>query len=54
MDTWLKTHAALILPIAGALYLAGGDTLHLAKDRTTLAWMVRRYMTIVYCQCSIL
>jgi len=54
MDAWLKTHAALILPIAGALYLAGGDTLHLANDRTALAWMVRRNMTIVYCQCPIL
>jgi 2-dehydropantoate 2-reductase len=54
MDAWLKTHAALILPIAGALYLAGGDMLHLADDRAALAWMVRRYMTIVYCQCPIL
>lgn len=41
MDAWLKTHAALILPIAGALYLAGGDTLHLADDCTAPAWMAR-------------
>ena len=26
MDAWLKTHVALVSPIAHALYLAGGDT----------------------------
>jgi hypothetical protein len=54
MDAWLKTHAALILRIAGALYLADGDMLHLADDRAAQVWMARRNMTIVYCQCPIL
>jgi 2-dehydropantoate 2-reductase len=31
MDAWLKTHAALVIPIAGAIYAAGGDMGRLAR-----------------------
>lgn len=33
IDAWLKTHAALVAPLAGALTLAGGDNFSLARDR---------------------
>jgi 2-dehydropantoate 2-reductase len=41
MDAWLKTHAALVSPIANAVYLAGGDIYRLAKTRDGLVLMVR-------------
>ncbi len=31
MDAWLKTHVALVSPIANAIYLAGGSNYRLAK-----------------------
>jgi ketopantoate reductase len=40
-DAWLKTHAALIVPMAGALAMAGGDLLRLAGTRDALVWLVR-------------
>jgi 2-dehydropantoate 2-reductase len=33
IDAWLKTHAALVAPLAGALTLAGGDNFSMARDR---------------------
>jgi 2-dehydropantoate 2-reductase len=33
MDAWLKTHAALVSPIANAIYMLGGDIHLLAHDR---------------------
>ncbi len=33
IDAWLKTHAAIISPLANALYLAGGDNYRLANTR---------------------
>ncbi len=36
IDAWLKTHAAIISPIANALYLAGGDNYRLANTRDGL------------------
>ncbi|MEN9938024.1 MAG: hypothetical protein RLZZ387_4603 [Chloroflexota bacterium] len=41
MDAWLKTHVALVSPIANALYLAAGDTYRLARTRDGLALLVR-------------
>ena len=41
MDAWLKTHLALVSPIANALYLAGGDNYRLAHTRDGLVLMVR-------------
>ena len=41
MDAWLKTHAALVVPIACALYLAGGDNYRLARTRDGLVLMLR-------------
>lgn len=41
MDAWLKTHVALVSPIANALYLAGGDNYRLADTRDGLVLMVR-------------
>ena len=41
MDAWLKTHVALVSPIANALYLAGGDTYRLARTRDGLVLLVR-------------
>ncbi|MGB8646978.1 MAG: 2-dehydropantoate 2-reductase N-terminal domain-containing protein [Anaerolineae bacterium] len=41
MDAWLWTHAALVVPIAGALYLAGGDNKRLARTRDGLVLLVR-------------
>lgn len=36
MDAWLKTHVALVTPIANAIYLAGGSTAKLAADREAM------------------
>lgn len=41
MDAWLKTHVALISPIANALYLAGGDHRRLARTRDGIALFIR-------------
>ncbi|HPH94554.1 MAG TPA: 2-dehydropantoate 2-reductase N-terminal domain-containing protein [Anaerolineaceae bacterium] len=41
MDAWLKTHVALVSPVANALYLAGGDNTRLANTRDGLLLMVR-------------
>ncbi|MCK4581550.1 MAG: hypothetical protein KAU10_09365 [Dehalococcoidia bacterium] len=41
MDAWLKTHVAFILPIGGALYMAGCDNYRLARTRDAVVLMVR-------------
>jgi 2-dehydropantoate 2-reductase len=41
MDAWLKTHVALVSPIANALYAAGGDVYRLARTRDALLLLVR-------------
>lgn len=41
MDAWLKTHVALISPLANALYMAGSDTHRLAGTRDALVLMLR-------------
>ena len=41
MDAWLKTHVALVSPIANALYLADGDNYRLAKTRDGVVLMIR-------------
>lgn len=41
MDAWLKTHVALVSPIANALYLAGGSNYRLAHTRDGLVLLVR-------------
>jgi 2-dehydropantoate 2-reductase len=41
IDAWLKTHAAFIIAIAGALYLAQGDNYRLAKMPEGVTLMVR-------------
>jgi 2-dehydropantoate 2-reductase len=41
MDAWLKTHAALVSPIANAIYLAGGSTTRLAHTPDGLLLLVR-------------
>jgi 2-dehydropantoate 2-reductase len=41
MDAWLKSHAALVLPLAGALYAAGGDNYRLARTRDAVVLAVR-------------
>ncbi len=41
IDAWLKTHAAVVSPIANALYLAGGSAYRLARTRDGLVLMVR-------------
>jgi len=40
MDAWLKTHVALVSPIANALYLTGGDNFRLARTRDGLVLLV--------------
>ena len=40
-DAWLKTHVALVSPIANALYMTGGDIHRLAHTRDALVLMVR-------------
>lgn len=41
MDAWLKTHVALVSPMANAIYLAGGDNYRLADTRDGLVLLVR-------------
>ncbi|MGC9399562.1 MAG: ketopantoate reductase family protein [Anaerolineae bacterium] len=41
IDAWLKTHVALVSPIANALYMAGGDIYRLAETRDALVLLVR-------------
>lgn len=41
MDAWLKTHVALVSPMANAIYLAGGDNQRLARTRDGIIMMVR-------------
>ena len=41
MDAWLKTHVAIISPLANAIYAAGGDRLRLARSRDALVLLVR-------------
>jgi 2-dehydropantoate 2-reductase len=41
MDAWLKTHVALVSPVANAIYLAGGSTARLSKTQDGLVLMVR-------------
>ncbi len=41
MPAWLKTHVALVSPIANAIYMAGGDIRALAADRSKMALMIR-------------
>lgn len=41
MDAWLKTHVALVSPVANAIYLAGGDSCRLADTQDGLIMMVR-------------
>src|SRR5712692_54062 len=41
MDAWLKTHVALVSPIANALYLAGGDIHRLAQMEEGVTLLVR-------------
>jgi 2-dehydropantoate 2-reductase len=41
MGAWLKTHVALVSPLANALYMAGGDIYRLAATRDALVLLVR-------------
>lgn len=41
MDAWLKTHVAVVSPIANAIYLAGGSNYRLARTRDGLILMIR-------------
>ena len=41
IDAWLKTHAALILPLAFGLYLTDGSNYRLAKTRDALVMVYR-------------
>jgi 2-dehydropantoate 2-reductase len=41
MDAWLKTHAALISPLALAVYTAGGDNYRLSRTPDGLVLAVR-------------
>ena len=41
VDAWLKTHFALVGPVAGALYMAGGDNYRLARTRDALILLIR-------------
>ena len=41
IDAWLKTHAALVLPIAFGLYLCDGDNFRLAKTRDAILMTLR-------------
>jgi 2-dehydropantoate 2-reductase len=41
MDAWLKTHVALVSPIANALYMAGGDIYRLARTRDGVVLIIR-------------
>jgi 2-dehydropantoate 2-reductase len=41
MDAWLKTHVAVVSPVANAIYLAGGSNYRLAHTQDGLALMMR-------------
>jgi 2-dehydropantoate 2-reductase len=41
IDAWLKSHAAVISPIALALYMVGGDNYRLARTRDALVLGIR-------------
>jgi 2-dehydropantoate 2-reductase len=41
MDAWLKTHAAVVVPVALALYMVGGDNYRLARTRDALVLGLR-------------
>jgi 2-dehydropantoate 2-reductase len=41
IDAWLKTHVAIVSPIASALYMADGDVYRLARTRDALVLLVR-------------
>jgi 2-dehydropantoate 2-reductase len=41
MDAWLKTHVAVVSPVANAIYLADGSNYQLANTRDGLVWMLR-------------
>lgn len=41
IDAWLKTHVAIVSPIANALYLAGGNNYRLARTRDGLVLLIR-------------
>ncbi len=41
IDAWLKTHVALVSPVAQALYRAGGDNYALARDYKTVRLMLQ-------------
>jgi 2-dehydropantoate 2-reductase len=41
MDAWLKTHVALVSPIANALYATNGDIYRLARTRDALVLLIR-------------
>ncbi len=41
MDAWLKTHVAVVSPVANAIYLAGGSNYQLAHTRDGLVLMLR-------------
>ncbi len=43
MDAYLKTHAAGVVPVAGALYRCGGDVRRLARDRAVLRLYVQSH-----------
>ncbi|HEY0752513.1 MAG TPA: hypothetical protein VGD98_00925 [Ktedonobacteraceae bacterium] len=41
MDAWLKTHVAWIIPVATALYMAGGGNYRMAQTRGAIVLMIR-------------
>jgi len=41
IDAWLKTHVAVVSPIANAIYFAGGDTYRLARTRDGVVLLAR-------------
>lgn len=41
IDAWLKSHVALVSPLANALYLAGGDIYRLARTRDGIVLAIR-------------
>lgn len=41
MDAWLKTHVALVSPLANAILMAGGDNHRLAAGRSSLALLLQ-------------
>ena len=41
IDAWLKTHVALVSPLANAIYAAGGDTHRLAHTRDGIVMGIR-------------